>query len=247
MKRYTLSGFEVIEHEELASTNTAAEAMPYGELKDKTVILTWRQSQGRGQATNTWESAPEKNITMTVVLRPECLEAASQFAVSMVIALGCLGFVSRYVEGVSVKWPNDVYVGDRKIAGILIEHRIGGAYVQLSLCGIGLNVNQEVFLSDAPNPVSLFQLIRKELPLKEVLAGLLECISGRYDQIGDYVLLEKDFRQSMYRGEGVFNWEDEVGEFRASVIGLDEYGQLILLDTEGHERVYAFKAVKYLP
>lgn len=246
MKRYQISGFEVLEYEELGSTNTTVETMPSGELKDKMVVLTWRQIQGRGLATNKWESAPDKNIAMTVIFRPERLEAANQFAISMVMALGCRDWVSRYVDGVTVKWPNDVYVGDRKISGILIEHRIGGANVQLSFCGIGLNVNQEEFLSDAPNPVSLFQLIRKELPLKRVLGELLECIGHRYTQLCDPDALKKDFRQSMYRGQGIYEWKDESGRFRASVVGLDEYGQLILLDTEGYERIYAFKAVQYI-
>ena len=98
-----MSGFGVMEYEEVASTNSLAEKLPLSELKDKQVILTWRQTQGRGQATNRWESAPGKNISMTVIFRPECLEAGKQFAVSMVIALGCLDFLSHYVEGVTVK------------------------------------------------------------------------------------------------------------------------------------------------
>ena len=88
MKRYEVSGFGVMEYEEVASTNSLAEKLPLSELKDKQVILTWRQTQGRGQATNRWESAPGKNISMTVIFRPECLEAGKQFAVSMVIASG---------------------------------------------------------------------------------------------------------------------------------------------------------------
>ena len=88
MKRYEVSGFGVMEYEEVASTNSLAEKLPLSELKDKQVILTWRQTQGRGQATNRWESAPGKNISMTVIFRPERLEAGKQFAVSMVIALG---------------------------------------------------------------------------------------------------------------------------------------------------------------
>ena len=121
MKKYLLSGFRVIEYDEVDSTNQVAERMPLNELTDKTVVLTWKQTQGRGQATNKWESEPDKNIAMTVILCPECLEAERQFAVSMVIALGCLDFVRRYVANVSVKWPNDIYVGDNKIAGILVS------------------------------------------------------------------------------------------------------------------------------
>jgi BirA family biotin operon repressor/biotin-[acetyl-CoA-carboxylase] ligase len=164
----------------------------------------------------------------------------------MVIALGCLDFLSHYVEGVTVKWPNDVYVGERKISGILIEHRVAGAHIQSSLCGIGVNINQEQFLSDAPNPVSLFQLLGRELPLQEVLEELLECIGKRYEQIHRYAELENDFLRHMYRSTGIYDFEDERGIFRASVGGIDEYGQLILKDTDGRERVYAFKEVRYV-
>ncbi len=245
MKRYKVSGFGVTEYEEVASTNSLAEELPLSELKDKQVILTWRQTQGRGQATNRWESAPGKNISMTVIFRPERLEAGKQFAVSMVIALGCLDFLSHYVEGVTVKWPNDVYVGERKISGILIEHRVAGAHIQSSLCGIGVNINQKQFLSDAPNPVSLFQLLGRELPLQEALEELLGCIGKRYEQIHRYAELKNDFLRHMYRATGIYDFEDERGIFRASIGGIDEYGQLILKDTDGRERVYAFKEVKY--
>lgn len=245
MKRYEVKGFEVREYEEVGSTNTVAEGMAVSEMRDKQVVLTYRQTQGRGQVGNKWESAPGRNISMTVIFRPERLEAGKQFAISMVIALGCLDFVSRYVEGGTVKWPNDVYVGDKKISGILIEHRIAGACIQTSLCGIGVNINQEEFLSDAPNPVSLLQLTGRELPLEEALAELLACIGKRYSQIYNYDELEKDFLRNMYRREGVFDWEDEKGRFRASIVGVDEYGQLRLKDTDGEMRVYGFKEVKY--
>ena len=246
VKKYRISGFEVLEYEQVGSTNTLAEAMPLKEMKDKQVILTYHQTQGRGQATNTWESTPGKNISMTVILLPEHLPAAKQFAVSMVIALGCLDFISHYVEGGTVKWPNDVYVGDRKISGILIENRIAGTYLQSSLCGIGVNINQEEFLSDAPNPVSLWQLTGRQLPLVQALEELLACIGRRYEQIGQYERLEVDFRKSMYRADGIYRWVDEQGIFLAAIAGLDEYGQLLLKDTEGKERVYAFKEVRYI-
>lgn len=245
MKKYPVSGFEVIEYDEVSSTNTIAEAMPLKELKDKMVILTWRQTQGRGQAANRWESEPGKNISMTVVFRPEHLEAGKQFAVSMVIALGCLDFVKRYVKGGTIKWPNDIYVGDQKIAGILIEHRVAGACIQSSLCGVGININQTVFLSDAPNPVSLWQLTQRKLSLQKVLEELLDCIGQRYAGIGDYAALEQDFRKNMYRADGFFEWEDAKGPFCAAIVGIDEYGQLILKDTAGKQRLYAFKEVKY--
>lgn len=245
MREYQVSGFKVLEYEELDSTNNQAEKLGWSLLEDKMVVLTRKQTQGRGQIGNRWESEPEKNISMTVVFRPEELAAGEQFAISMVIALGACDFISRYVEGCSVKWPNDIYVGDKKISGILIEHAIMGAYVGGSLCGIGVNINQGRFLSDAPNPVSLFQLTGVELPLEKALEELLACIGKRYEQVYDYAALERDFLQVMYRRSGEFDWEDENGCFRASIAGVNEYGQLILKDSEGMERVYGFKEVAY--
>lgn len=246
MKTYKIGNFNILEYEEMASTNTCAAEMPSNQLTDRMVILTWRQTQGRGQVGNSWESAPDSNISMTVVLKPERLEASRQFAVSMVIALGCFDFVSRYTDNVSVKWPNDIYVGNKKIAGILIEHKITGMYIGNSICGVGLNVNQEHFLSDAPNPVSLFQLISHPLPLQQALEELLSCIDARYAAIHDYATLEKEFLHHLYRGTGIHQWEDARGRFRASIAGMDEYGQLRLLDEAGCERLYAFKEVTYL-
>ena len=245
IQEYQVSGFRVREYEELGSTNTEAERVGWDELEDKMVILTYRQTQGRGQIGNHWESEPGKNISMTVVFKPRELPAGQQFAVSMVIALGTYDFISRYVNGCFVKWPNDIYVGDRKISGILIEHSIMGRYVGGSLCGIGVNINQERFLSDAPNPVSLFQLIGEEIPVERALEELLDCIGKRYEMIRDYEGLERDFLKVLYRREGLYDWEDEEGMFRASVRGVNEFGQLILVDEKGTERVYGFKEVAY--
>ena len=112
MKKYNVSGFEVREYEEAGSTNTLAAELPKEETPDKSVVLTFRQTQGRGQVGNKWESEPEKNISMTVVFRPRKLEGARQFAISMVIALGVRDFVAKHTDGCEIKWPNDVYVGN---------------------------------------------------------------------------------------------------------------------------------------
>jgi len=245
IKEYTVAGFDISEYGELSSTNTEAEQWPKEKLEDRKVILTFRQTQGRGQASNRWESEPGKNISMTVVFCPEKYEASRQFAVSMVCALGVCDFVGRYAEGACVKWPNDVYVGDRKICGILIEHTIGGAFIKRSLCGIGVNINQAEFLSDAPNPVSLLQLTGKQLPLEKALEELLACIGGRYGQIGAYERLERDFMACLYRRQGIHEWEDDAGRFSASIDRIDEYGRLVLRDTQGKKRVYGFKEVTY--
>ena len=108
MKKYDLFGFQILEFEELDSTNTKAAELLKGGLEDRSVVLTFRQTKGKGQVGNSWESEAGKNISITVVFRPERLQAVQQFAVSMVIALGCRDFIRKYVQGCCVKWPNDV-------------------------------------------------------------------------------------------------------------------------------------------
>lgn len=245
-KKYNLSGFQITEIEETPSTNTLAAESPYDELHDKDVILTFRQTKGRGQIGNKWESAPEQNISMTIVFKPAQLSAGKQFAISMIIALGCRDFINHYLENCSIKWPNDIYVDHRKIAGILIEHNIAGTRICRSLCGIGLNVNQPEFHSDAPNPVSLLQLTGKELPLIKVVEDLLHCIDKRYEQINEYEQLETDFLQHLYRREGLHQWKDKNGNFQASIAGIDEYGRLRLKTPDNRFRLYGFKEVSYL-
>lgn len=246
MQQYRIGDFMVTEYEELASTNTTAAALPRVEQKDKSVILTYHQTQGRGQVGNTWESEPQKNISMTIIFRPCQLEAGKQFAISMVIALGCCDFIGRYADNCCIKWPNDIYVGDKKIAGILIEHSILGAYVDTSICGIGLNINQNEFHSNAPNPVSLVQLLGKEIPLSLALKQLLEDINKRYRQIATYETLEADYLKTMYRIHGSYEWEDEQSRFIASIAGVDEYGRLLLKTTKGEIREYGFKEIKFV-
>lgn len=246
MRVYQLNGFQIREYEEVGSTNTLASTLPWNETMDKTVVLTYRQTQGKGQVGNHWESEPGRNISMTVMLKPRDVCAGEQFAVSMVIALGVFDFISRYVNGCAVKWPNDVYTGEKKIAGILIEHTVMGSHVAMSLCGIGVNINQARFLSDAPNPVSLVQLTGRELPLEKALGELLEDIGRRYGQVNDYAGLKRDFLRVLYRRNGVHRWEDKSGVFDASIEGIDEFGRLVLKDLTDRKRVYGFKEVKYL-
>ena len=245
IKEFSWNGFTIFEVEEVASTNTLAGEL-MDRLKDQSVVLTYRQTQGRGQMGNCWESEPGKNISMTVVLKPERLAAERQFAVSMVIALGVYDYVSQHVEGCTVKWPNDVYVGEKKVAGILIEHTVMGGEVVISLCGVGLNVNQACFFSDAPNPVSMRQLLGREFVLKEVLSGLLEAIGKRYVQVLHFDKLKQDLLQVLYRRDGIYRWADEMGEFEAMIKDINEYGQLVLGKMEGEERIYSFKEVRYL-
>ena len=132
-------------------------------LEEGTVIWTTRQTAGRGQVGNSWESEADKNISFSMLFHPTWLSPAKQFVLSEIAALGIAETLEDYFPGFSIKWPNDIYHDDRKIAGMLIENRIIGTHLQDSVIGIGVNINQMEFSSSAPNPVSLRQLMLEKL------------------------------------------------------------------------------------
>ena len=142
------------------------------------VVAAREQTAGRGQRGNTWESGPGLNLSFSIVLRPGDLHAVRQFCISEAVALAVAETVEEELRSngvddpVYVKWPNDIYVGDRKICGILIENTVTGTHIDKSVVGIGLNVNQREFHSDAPNPVSIIQLTARETPLQPLLDRL---------------------------------------------------------------------------
>lgn len=235
--------FNFIELPEATSTNSVAAS---GNFAHNSVVYTLRQSAGRGCGKNSWECQPDKNIAMTMVLGDMGVAVQSQFAISMAVALGCYDYLSGYVDNVSVKWPNDIYVGDKKIAGILIEHSITGATLSRSLCGIGMNINQDVFLSDAPNPVSLKQLTEVDYDVRSELHKLVDCIAFRLQKVTDYNGLRADFLQHLYRRDGLFYWRDDNTTFQASIVNVDDFGRLQLCMLDGEIKCYNFKEIRYV-
>ncbi|MGL5681883.1 MAG: biotin--[acetyl-CoA-carboxylase] ligase [Marinifilaceae bacterium] len=242
---YSIHNYQVKHFDTLTSTNGYISALPLSEVGDKSVVLTYNQTAGRGQVGNKWESEAGKNVSFTIAYRPD-IAPSNQFVISMCVALGCRRFVARYSDGCCVKWPNDIYVGDEKIAGILIEHTVMGNRLALSIAGIGMNINQKVFVSDAPNPVSLQMLIGHELVLDTVMEQLLEDIDVYYSRRANVADIHKEYMQALYRRDGYYGWRDEAGEFIARITDVDCYGRLVLETEQGEQRIYGFKEVSYL-
>ncbi|MDE6668417.1 MAG: biotin--[acetyl-CoA-carboxylase] ligase [Muribaculaceae bacterium] len=159
--------------DEVSSTNTWL-AQHAAELPHLTMVTAARQIAGRGQRGNSWESEPGANLTFSLLIRPEDMPARSQFSISEATALAVTDLLATYGLTATVKWPNDIYVGDRKICGILIEHAVMGTSIMHSIIGVGLNVNQTRFISDAPNPVSLLQLTVSDFSEQSELSELSE-------------------------------------------------------------------------
>lgn len=248
MQRKLFLSHLIVRKNEINSTNNfALELIKTEKPAAGTVVLTLNQTKGRGQHTNSWESESGKNLTISIILRPEFLPIPQQFNISKVISLGVHDYLSRYLSNVSIKWPNDIYVGDNKIAGILIEHSIMGSVLSTSVCGIGLNINQNKFVSDAPNPISLSNCTGKVYDLEKELQSLLDCIEKRYLQLenGFIQQLEKDYLKTMYWMNSEHSFEDENGVFLGKIVGVTPYGQL-KIETKGEERIYNFKEVSFI-
>jgi len=236
------------------------DALSHGqELADETVVYTLRQTAGRGQMGNGWESSPDQNIAFSLLLKPEFLPIREQFAISEVCCLGALLALEELVReqhlspeelGLCIKWPNDLYAGDLKLGGILIENRLMGMKLAQSVLGVGINVNQAAWVGNAPNPVSLFLLGIETTP-EEVLARVTRSIIGLYHNLRDKEKsadIHQCFISRMYRREGYYPYYDpQRGEhFTARVVDVDVKGPLVLQLPNGEVRSYWFKEVQFV-
>lgn len=241
-------GADIFWVDEAASTNSLL-ASRCGDLAHGAVIAARRQTAGRGQRGNSWESEPGVNLTFSMLLRPTAITAVAQFELSMIVSLGvCDALKAASGLEFHVKWPNDIYVGDKKICGILIENSLEGRRIGRSIAGIGINVNQREFLSDAPNPVSLIGLTGKEFNLETLLSAVCSSILNRlaaYEAAPTPDRLVAEYRSRLWRGEGFHLWTDaETGlDFEAEIADVAVNGLLTLRDRQNKQHVYAFKEV----
>ena len=240
--------WHIIKLQETRSTNTYLDNLDTENPQPEgCVVTTHTQSAGRGQRGNSWEAEPGKNLTFSYLLRPEGVAPQEQFILSQAVSLAVVDVLSRYANDFSVKWPNDIYYRDSKIAGILIEHNLSGMSISRTIVGIGLNINQEQFVSDAPNPISLRQITGEEYDLDAMLAEVLEATTIRYAQcVADRRALQRDYAAVLYRKEGYYPYRDAHGEFMAAIREVQPDGYLVLCDTEGQVRQYAFKEVAFI-
>jgi BirA family transcriptional regulator, biotin operon repressor / biotin---[acetyl-CoA-carboxylase] ligase len=240
-----------IRFDELDSTNKKArELLNVGAIPEGTIISAHNQLAGKGYGSNKWESAPGENLTISCILYPAFLAPHRQFKLTMAISLAVADTIKQFIYEkltVTVKWPNDIYAGRDKIAGILIENSIMGEHIKDSICGIGLNVNQKVFLSDAPNPVSLRKITGITYNNKEIMEELCNHIDTRYEQLRNNELrsLEDEYHQSLYLIGVESSFRSQNESFSGTIAGTDEFGRLIIKTSEG-ERHFDFKEVEFV-
>ena len=235
-----------IHKDAIPSTNTyARELIDAGEaLPEMTLITTDDQSQGRGQKGNSWESEVGKNLTFSIVCHPDFVAPSRQFVLSQAIALA----VCSVDEQLRVKWPNDIYFEDKKISGTLIECDLQGKHIGNCIIGTGLNVNQTLFRSDAPNPVSLKQIYGKDFNREDILQKIIDEFEHFYEMIrsGQQDELRRQYLAKLYRREGWHEYEDADGRFKAEFVDIEPTGHMLLRKETGEVNRYEFKEVRFI-
>lgn len=229
-----------------ASTNDDARNEKYCEGD---VVWADFQTAGRGQRGHEWHSRKGENLTFSVVLEPTFVPIAEQFSLSEVVALSLVDMLAEYGINAKIKWTNDIYVGDRKLVGILIEHSLAPSSLRRTIVGVGINVNQTEFDASLPNPVSMAQLLGKELDAETVLNRFVSHLKRHYESLreGGAEVLHERYNALLYRKNEYHTYALPSGEkFRAKIVGTAPSGALRLESEEGTTKDYLFKEVEFI-
>lgn len=238
----------IVRLESTVSTNTWV-AQNEETLPTPSFVYCHEQTAGRGQRGNSWESEPGKNITASLFFHPLDFEAKDQFIISEAIALAITEFLQQFGIQPKVKWPNDIYVDDKKICGILVEHSVTGRNITRTIAGFGININQTIFLSNAPNPVSLKILTGLEYDLTKLRMSLIELLEKYLKILDKSEFIHTRFHKLLWRLDGnYYNFYDrKKGEnINAKIDSVAINGILSLQTKEGENRQYAFKEVEFI-
>jgi BirA family biotin operon repressor/biotin-[acetyl-CoA-carboxylase] ligase len=232
---------------EIDSTNNEA-ARHLLTAPEGSVWAAHYQTAGRGQQNNTWESAAGKNFMFSLLLRPVWLPAEEQFYISKITSLGVCDFLMQHAITAAIKWPNDSYVNDRKIAGILIEHHLGGSMLHASIIGIGLNANQEKFPPSAGNPTSMLLESGCAAALETALPELVAAVLRWYEllQQGGAQRIDEAYHARLYWLNEWRRFETAGRRFRAKIVAVQRNGQILLQDETGKIKAFAFKEVRFI-
>ncbi len=244
------------------STSTLLREQYSDALPHLYTIRTDYQTAGRGQAGNSWESADGENLLFSTLLRYPDMRAGEQFGLTEVVSVAMWDMLSCHIpkEQLYIKWPNDIYYGDKKLVGILVENVLTGEKVHYSIVGIGVNVNQVEWKSSAPNPISMREIVGRLFDAEELLnqfLGILEKVSET-----DTETLHRIYTSHLYRRDGLFPYverevsivptsivrKDDKGyvPFLAEIVDVSDTGELVLRKENGDVQSYHFKQIRYV-
>ena len=242
-------GKVLLQFDELPSTNDyAQELLTKSRPSDGTVITTSYQSAGRGQIGSKWLSSPGKNLTMSVILYPKFLVAKDQFLLSQMLALAVRDFIAAQIDKkVSIKWPNDIYIEDKKVCGLLIQTTLSGGHIQSCILGVGINVNQKDFPDHLAKATSMLLESGITFDLDVLMKTFFTFLESQYLQLraGKIEAMEKTYRYHLYQlNQKCLYQRPDGSQFEAIITGTDKRGRLLLL----HQQLEAFdiKEVQFL-
>lgn len=247
-----LDNVQIITLKEVDSTNNYLRSLPADKVKNEIVaVVAKRQTAGRGQRGNSWESEPGKNLTFSILVRPTFLEVRQQFILSQAIALSIKEVLYDYVRlpHPRIKWPNDIYWNKKKLGGILIENDLIGKCIDRSIIGVGVNLNQEHFTSNAPNPVSVWQITGHATEPLTILRKIMQRFSFYYGQIkqGETHDLVDKYHKALFRRVGFHKFRISEGiEFDARIRRVEPDGHLVLEDAQGQMHTFGFKEIEFV-
>ena len=227
------------------STNRYCEALDLAEVEDFTCYWALQQTAGIGQRGNHWEAEPGKNLTFSLVLHPTFLPADRQFKLTEALSLALCDCL-KDTKDLKVKWPNDIYVGKRKICGTLVSTRLQGAQIASAICGIGLNVNQTVFHDWVPNPTSMALLTGEEYDLEPLLKKILACIEKRYNDLKNGIDPEPEYLAHLLNINVTARYIYNEEELTATLTGIDPLGRLLLTTADGRHLSCGMKEITFL-
>lgn len=239
---------KILRLQETDSTNCYLKNYIPEEGEEMTVVVADYQTAGKGQGVHTWESEKGKNLLFSILVYPHWVPVRRQFLLSEAGALAIKEALDSYADGFSLKWPNDVYWNDKKISGTLIETTVDSRGIKRCVFGVGVNINQMEFHSDAPNPVSLAQIVGHGVDREEVLQKIIEAF-GRYYELlrrADYQDVSGIYHLSLYRRKDYHWYEDADGKFEGAFVEVEDDGHLVLHDKKGVIRSYALGEIKFV-
>lgn len=238
---------KIVRFDTLNSTNQYCELLDLTQVEEFTIVVADSQTAGIGQRGNHWEAEPGKNLTFSIILKPTFLQAADQYQLTKAVSLGIYDWLQAQIPATmqaSIKWPNDLYVGDSKICGTLISSRLAASHLSSAIVGIGLNVNQTQFADWIPNPTSLAILCNRTFNTVDCLEQLADCIGIRYEQLRkDLHSPDKDYLEHLldYGQPHAYIYQGQ--RITATITGINKFGHLEATTADGQEIVCQIKEI----
>lgn len=243
-------GQNLVTLKEVGSTNNYLKELLSNSkpVAEGTVIMAESQYAGRGQQQNRWHSEAGKNLTFSLLLQPNFLPLNQQFDLTRAISLGVVSALGQATsENVQIKWPNDIYHGDKKLGGILIENIVQGSQIKNSIIGIGLNINQDGFPPEVPNPTSVKQILHRDYDLKVLLSQICSSIEAWYLKLkaGRYDEIRSAYLNNLYWLNQERDFVSDNETFKGTIIGVRNTGFLVL-STKSGEKEFNLKQIQFL-